>query len=85
MHVNAQLTKSINNVFNRTADRTEAIAFQNNIFIQEKMWIFSCNKAQFKIEDLAKAILKIILPVMAITAIAARRQNQLQPKLPNNT
>lgn len=79
MHVNAQLTKSINNVFNRTADGTEAIAFQNNIFIQEKMWIFSCNKAQFKIEDLAKAILKIILPLQP------KDKNHLQPKLPNNT
>lgn len=38
------------------------------------MWIFSYNKAQIKIEDLAKAIGKRILPVMAITAIAAQRQ-----------
>lgn len=56
-----------------TLDRIEAITFQNSVLIK-KSGFFSFGKAQFKIEDLAKTTGKILLPVMAITAIAAQGQ-----------
>lgn len=81
MRVSACLTKNIN-AFRRTPDGIEAITFQNSVLIK-KVDFSSFSKAQFKIEDFAKTTGKILLPVMAITAIAVQGQKSLQLKLAN--